>query len=257
MPNYEGLAVGEELQNHFKDLRIVVDNDANVAADGERKFGDWQEGTLIVYTLGSGIGGGVILYIKELNKYYKWQGDTYKGAELGHVTIPTPQGRDTRFCGCGHANCLESHASATAVRDEGARRVLAGLACGIESLILKKIRDDEKVKPHLLSGDMQELVKHIQPLHVNLAAREGDEIALEIEDQTAQALAYGIRNVTQIFDPAIVVLAGAMRNWKDMVNKANNIYQNMLGVVPSVPVGISKLDNAGILGSAAMAFEAL
>jgi len=103
----------------------------------------------------------------------------------------------------------------------------------------------------------QELVNHIEPLHVNLAAREGDEVALELEEQTAQALAYGIRNVTQIFDPVIVVLAGAMRNWKDMVEKAERIYRNMLGVVPPVQVGISKLDNAGILGSAAMAFEAL
>ncbi len=66
MPNYEGLAVGRELQTHFKDLKIATDNDANVAADGERRFGDWPEGTLIVFTLGSGIGGGVILYLKEV-----------------------------------------------------------------------------------------------------------------------------------------------------------------------------------------------
>ena len=55
---------------------------------------------------------------------------------------------------------------------------------------------------------------------------------------------------------AVVVLAGAMRNWKGMVEKAETIYRKMLGVVPVVPVGISQLDNAGIVGSAAMAFEA-
>ena len=84
-----------------------------------------------------------------------------------------------------------------------------------------------------------------------------DQERLPLEDQTAQALAYGIRNVAQIFDPAIVVLTGAMRNWKDMVEKAESIYQKMLGVVPIIPVGISQLDNAGIVGSAALAFEAL
>ena len=259
MPNYEGLAVKEELQKYkqIKALKIVADNDANVAADGERRFGDWPEGTLVVYTLGSGIGGGVILHLKAVNRYFKWQGDTYKGAELGHVTIPPPTGRETRFCGCGHANCLEAHASATAVRDEGARMVLSALSRGKESLILKKIGEDEKVKTKLLSGDPQELVKYIEPLHVNQAARDGDEVALELENQTAQALAYGIRNVTQIFDPAVVVLAGAMRNWKDMVEKAKGIYAKMLGVVPAVPVGVSQLDNAGIVGSAALAFEAL
>jgi len=259
MPNYEGLAVSKELQEYeqFKALKIIADNDANVAADGERRFGNWPEGTLIVYTLGSGIGGGVILHLKEMNRYFKWQGDTCKGAELGHVTIPCPVGRETRFCGCGHANCLEAHASATAVRDEAARMVLSGLSRGEESLILEKVREDEQVRPRLLSGESQELVKYIEPLHVNLAARDGDEVALELEDQTAQALAYGIRNVAQIFDPAIVVLAGAMRNWKGMVEKAERIYRTMLGVVPTVPVGISQLDNAGIVGSAAMAFEAL
>ena len=257
MPNYEGLAVGKELQKHFEDLKIATDNDANVAADGERRFGGWSEGTLVVYTLGSGIGGGVILHLKEMDRYFKWQGDTYKGAELGHVTIPCPVGRETRFCGCGHANCLEAHAAATAVRDEGARMVLSALSRGEESLILKKIKVDEQVKPRLLSGDSQELVKYIQPLHVNLAARDGDMVAIELENQTAQALAYGIRNVAQIFDPAVVVLAGAMRNWSGMVEKAERIYKNMLGVVPTVPVGISQLDNAGIVGSAAMAFEVL
>jgi predicted NBD/HSP70 family sugar kinase len=257
MPKYESFPLKKQLEAHFEDLKIIADNDANVAADGERKFGDWPEGTLVVYTLGSGIGGGVILHLKEMDRYYKWQGDTYKGAELGHVTIPCPAGRGTRFCGCGHANCLEAHAAATAVRDEGARMVLSALSRGRKSLILAKVGEDEKVKSRLLSGDAQELVKHIEPLHVNLAAREGDEVALELEKQTAHALAYGLRNVTQIFDPVIVVLTGAMRNWKDMVEEAERIYQNMLGVVPPVQVGISKLDNAGIVGSAAMAFEAL
>ncbi len=135
--------------------------------------------------------------------------------------------------------------------------VLSALSRGRESLILKKTGEDKKVRPKLLSGEPQELVKYIEPLHVNLAAQEGDDLALELEEQTAQALAYGIRNVAQIFDPAIVVLTGAMRNWRGMVEKAERIYRVMLGVVPAVPIGVSKLDNAGIVGSAAMAFEAL
>lgn len=257
MPNYEGLAVSAQLQEHFKDLKVMADNDANVAADGERRFGDWPEGTLVVYTLGSGIGGGVILHLKELDRYFKWQGDTYKGTELGHVTIPRPTGSETRLCGCGHVDCLEAHASATAVRDAGARMILNALSRGEKSLILNKIGEDEKIKPKLLSGEPQELIKYIEPLHVNLAAQDGDEVALKLEAQTAQALAYGIRNVVQIFDPAVVVMAGAMRNWKNMVEKAENIYQTMLAVVPAAPVGISQLDNAGIVGSAAMAFDAL
>ncbi len=257
MPTYEGLSVSKELKKHFDNLVIVADNDANVAADGERRFGNWPKGTLVAFTLGSGIGGGVILYIKELDRYIKWQGDTYKGAELGHVSIPRPDGRESRLCGCGNIDCMEAHASATAVRDEGARMVLNTLARGKRSLILDKIKNDDNVKPKLLTGEPLELVKYIEPLHVNLAAMEGDEIALKLEEQTAQALAYGIRNVAQIFDPVIIVLAGAMRNWDCMIQKAKSIYENLLGVVPAIPVGISQLDNAGIIGSAALAFESL
>ncbi len=259
MPKYEGLALGVELQEHFRDLKVIVDNDASVAADGERRFGNWPEGTLVVYTLGSGIGGGVILHLKELDRYFKWQGDTYKGLELGHVTIPHPIGSETRLCGCGHVGCLEGYASATAIRSAGTKMILNALSRGEESLILKEIAKDKKIKPQLLSltGDAQELVKYIEPLHVNLAAQNGDKVALELETQVAQALAHGIRNVVQIFDPTVVVLAGGMRKWKNMVEKAEKMYQTMLAVVPVAPVGISQLDNAGIVGSAAMAFDAL
>jgi len=253
MPTYEGLAVRKELQDHFTNIIVAADNDANVAADGERRFGDWQNGTLVAYTLGSGIGGGVIIYIK--GKYFKWQGDTFKGAELGHVSIPLPADRESRICGCGNIDCMEAHASATAVRDEGAKMALAALSRGKKSLIFEKIKNDENIKPKLITGEPLELVKYIEPIHVNLAAKDGDEIAIKLEDQTAQALAYGIRNVAQIFDPAIIVLAGAMRNWKSMIEKAKLTYKELLGVVPTTPVGISKLDNAGIVGSAALAYE--
>jgi len=255
MPTYEGLSVSRELRDEFKNLKVIADNDANVAADGERLFGNWKKGTLVVYTLGTGIGGGVILYIKD--RYIKLQGDTFKGAELGHVSIPVPSGRQSRLCGCGHIDCLEAHASATAVRDESAKMALMALAHGQKSLIFDKIKSDENIKSKLLSGEPQELVKYIEPLHVNLAAKDGDEIALLIEDQTAQALAYGIRNVAQIYDPAIIVLTGAMRKWARMVQKAENIYKNLLGVVPTIEIGVSELENAGIVGSAAMAFDAI
>ena len=255
MPTYEGVSVSGELRDEFKNLKVIADNDANVAADGERRFGNWKKGTLIVYTLGSGIGGGVILCIKD--RYIKWQGDTFKGAELGHVSIPVPSGRTSRLCGCGHIDCFEAHASATAVRDESAKMAMMALAHGKKSLIFDKIKSDEDVKHKLLSGEPQELVKYIEPLHVNLAAKDGDEIALQIEDQTAQALAYGLRNAAQIFDPAIIVLTGAMRKWDRMVQKAEDIYKNLLGVVPTVEIGVSELDNAGIVGSAAMAFDAI
>ncbi len=257
MPTYEGLAVGKILEGSLTGMEVFADNDANVAADGERVFGNWDKGTLVAFTLGSGIGGGVILYIREIDRYVKWRGDTYKGAELGHVSIPVPSGRQSRLCGCGHIDCMEAHASATAIRDEGTKIVLSALAHGKRSLILDKIKEDENIKDRLLSGEPQELVRYIEPLHVNLAAQDGDVIAMMLEDQTAQALAYGIRNVAQIFDPAVIVLAGAMRRWDRMVKRAEHIYNEILGVVPAVKIGVSELENAGIVGSAALAFGSL
>ena len=257
MPKYEGLAVGKLLEEEFKELKIIVDNDANVAADGERQFGGWEDGTIVVYTLGTGIGGGVILFIKEQKRCIKWQGDKFRGAELGHVSIPVPHGRGSRFCGCGHIDCLEAHASATAVREEGKKMVLMALARGKRSLILDKVKSDESLKSKLITREPKELVEYIEPLHVNQSAQEGDEIAIQLEDQTAEALAYGLRNAAQIFDPSIIVLVGAMRKWESMVQKAEFIYRNLLGVVPAVKIGVSKLENSGILGSAGMAFSVL
>jgi glucokinase len=257
MPEYEGLQVGKLLEKEFEELKIIVDNDANVAADGEKQFGGWADGTIVIYTLGTGIGGGVILYIKEQNHYIKWQGDKYRGAELGHVSIPLPSGRGSRFCGCGHLDCFEAHASATAVREEGKKMALMALARGKRSLILDKVKSDKNLASKWITGEPKELVEYIEPLHVNLAAQEGDEIAILLEDQTAQALAYGLRNAVQIFDPTVIVLVGAMRRWERMVQKAEFIYGNLLGVVPYIKIGVSRLENSGILGSAGMAFEAV
>lgn len=254
---HKGLQVGKLLEQEFKTIKIIVDNDANVAADGEKQFGGWADGTIVIYTLGTGIGGGVILYIKEQKRYVKWQGDKFRGAELGHVSIPVPSGRGSRFCGCGHLDCFEAHASATALREEGKKNVLMALARGKRSLILDKVITDKNLSSKLLTCEPKELVEYIEPLHVNLAAQEGDEIALLLEDQTAQALAYGLRNAAQIFDPTVIVLVGAMRRWERMVQKAEFIYRNLLGVVPYVKIGVSRLENAGIIGSAGMAFEAV
>ncbi len=237
MPELNGLALGKVIEGRTG-LPVFVDNDANAAAEGERVFGGWGEAgrNLVIYTLGTGVGGGAIHTHPDTGVTVKITGHKLRGAELGHITIPVPPGRKSRKCTCGHIDCLEAHASATAV---------AKIA-------------EEKVREAAARGEKSS-IKQFDAEHVAKAADEGDSLALRIEEETAHALAEGIRNAVHTFDPAIVVIAGKMgTRWKRMVEKAANKYRGMKSVIPSedVRIEISKLENAGILGAAALAAAA-
>lgn len=233
LPALKGLKLGKAVESRMS-LPTFVDNDANAAAEGERIFGGWGEAdrNMVVYTLGTGVGSGVIHTDPETGVTAKITGHKLRGGELGHVTIPVPPGRKSRNCTCGHHDCLEAHASATAVAKIAEERVGQMTAHGEKSRI-----------------------EHFDAEHVAKAADEGDRLALEIEDETAHALAEGIRNAVHTFDPEIVVIAGKMGiRWKRLVEKAIKKYRAMKNVVPSgdVRIEISRLENAGILGAAAL-----
>lgn len=257
MPGFKGLAIGKVMERQLS-LPTFVDNDANAAVEGERIFGGWGQAAqnILVYTLGTGIGGGVIHTHPKVGISTKITGHKLRGAELGHITISLPPGRGSRRCACGHPDCLEAHASATAVRNIAQERVKKILAQGGKTKIIEMVEKDPALQSlQRLSKSDSEKIKYIEAKHISLAADKGDELALEIEDETAYALAEGIRNVVQAFDPEIVVIAGKMGiGWRRLVEKAIKKYRRMKGVVPSrdVRIQISRLENTGILGAAAL-----
>ena len=105
LPDFEGFPVRDDIERRLG-TKIFLENDANAAALGEKWMGAGREvNDLVLLTLGTGIGGGIISDGKVLH------GQVGMAAELGHMTVD-PSGNP---CGCGNFGCLEKHASATAI----------------------------------------------------------------------------------------------------------------------------------------------
>jgi glucokinase len=105
LPGFDGFPVRDEIQKGLG-TPIILENDANAAALGEKWMGAGRDvDELVLLTLGTGIGGGIIVGGRVLHGYLGMAG------EMGHVTV-VPDGNP---CGCGNTGCLEKHASATAI----------------------------------------------------------------------------------------------------------------------------------------------
>jgi glucokinase len=158
-------------------------NDANAAALGEYWAGAGQGvASLVFFTLGTGVGGGVVIDGKVL------EGRHSHGAELGHVKIEMTQPRQ---CGCGRYGCLEAYASATAV----VKRTHELLN---EEPGPSKLHEHRQRHGELTARDVFE------------AAAAGDELAGRIVEQTAYYLAIGAMNAMHTIDPDMVVFGGGM-----------------------------------------------
>ncbi|MBV9123973.1 MAG: ROK family protein, partial [Planctomycetes bacterium] len=164
-------------------LPTAFQNDANAAAYGEYKAGAGRGmRSLVLFTLGTGIGGGLILDDRIV------EGEHSHGGEIGHILIETSQ---PRRCVCGRRGCLEAYAGATAV----VQRTLEALKQdpGRSSLDSWLHRKDA-----LTARDVFE------------AAAAGDALASKIVEETAFYLAVGAVNLMHTLDPDIVVFGGGM-----------------------------------------------
>jgi glucokinase len=163
-------------------LPVTLDNDANCATLGEWWLGAGR-GTrnMIGITIGTGIGGGLILD-GEL-----YHGSTDVAGEVGHMTVET-QGR---HCTCGNYGCLEAYASGTAIA-ERAREAL--------------VHDGGSLMLALVEGNPAAITAQT----VFAAAIRRDPLALEVVRETARFLGTGVANLLNIFNPEVVVLAGGV-----------------------------------------------
>ena len=154
-------------------------NDANAAALGELWQGSGKGYENVVFvTLGTGVGGGIIVNGKLL------RGGHGAGGEIGHVKVNPDE---TESCGCGKKGCLEQYASATGVV-RTARRILAA------SEKPSSLRDYEKVTSKAIFDE----------------AKKGDELANEIVDEFGRMLGYGLATISCVCDPDIFVIGGGV-----------------------------------------------
>ena len=163
-------------------LPAVLDNDANCAVLGEWWMGAARGSrNAIGITIGTGIGGGIII-----------DGQLFHGAsdcagEIGHITIDT----EGRRCKCGNYGCLEAYASGPNI----ALRAVEEIKAGAESRLATYV-----------GGDLRQVTAQT----VYQAAHDGDDLALEVVNDTAKFLGTGIANLLNIFNPEVVVVCGGV-----------------------------------------------
>lgn len=206
----------------------TLDNDANCAT-----YGEWWLGagrgvdTLVGLTLGTGIGGGIVLN-GEL-----FHGVSDAAGEIGHMTINFAG----RRCKCGNYGCLEAYASGPNI----AARAVEGIEAGTPSILVE-----------LVEGDLGRLTA----AHVSEAALLGDAHAHEVMQETAKLLGVGVANVVNALNPGAVVIAGGVTRAGDHLFEPLRAEVRRRAFRPAadacriVPAELP--DTAGVVGAAAV-----
>ena len=170
--------VKKELEN-LTGWQVVVGNDANVAALGEMwKGGGAGYKNLIMVTLGTGVGGGIIVDGKVV------AGFDGAGGEIGHITV---NAHEKEQCNCGQYGCLEQYASATGV-------------VRVAKRTLEKTSEDTALRNHadLTAKDVFD------------EAKAGDKVALEVVDEVCGILGAALSNIACVVNPEIIVIGGGV-----------------------------------------------
>ncbi|MGA2796016.1 MAG: ROK family protein [Thermoguttaceae bacterium] len=169
--------------SHHCGLPVTFANDADAAAYGEFWVGSGREfHSMVLFTLGTGIGSGIIIGDLCL------AGEHSHGGECGHTIINFSP--DARLCGCGQRGHLEAYTSATAV----IKRTREALDAGRSSSLAADLKRGQELTPLLVA-------RH---------AENADQLSLDIVMETARFLGVGITNVMHTLDPNGILLGGAM-----------------------------------------------
>lgn len=222
--------------------RVVTGNDANLAALGEYRFGSGKNSAscLVLLTVGTGIGGGVVLGPSSIMGRSEGTlvllGGNQGGVELGHMII---QG-DGLDCNAGSYGALEAYCQRDAIVKRAVNRLGRGRASILNDLCE---RDYSKLTPRMVSE----------------AADQGDELAKQVWNEVGTFLGIGIASCINIFAPKIVAIGGQIaRADEHLLGPARIAARD--AAIPSLfadceIVRAEQIDDAGILGAAALALR--
>ena len=228
IPVLNGRNLANEMQAQFG-VPVFIENDANVAALGEKWIGAGKEfSDFVLFTLGTGIGGGIIKDNRLLSV----------AAEIGHMAIQT----NGQKCFCGSSGCLETHASARAI----VSKVTSALEKGRESML----RQLHGGNPYRLAAE-----------DIFKMSLEGDSLAREILKDAGKCLGIGIANIINILSPQAIIIAGGLVGaWDIYIMEAikeasKRAFHELFDRVKIIPSSLG--DDAGIIGSAGLVFQGL
>jgi len=230
---WKNIPIKSILSKRLKGIPVFVDNDANAASIGEATWGAARGSKNIVcITLGSGLGGGVIID----GKVYR--GRSYSAAELGHICID----RNGPKCNCGSNGCFEAFVgNSYMVKD-----------------VIKKIKSGKKTQLLALADNK---LSNITPKLLDKAAQLGDKFSAEIWNEMGRNVGIGLSSIINIFNPEIIVIGGG-------VSKASkHIFSSIKKTIRERSMEIFRkglkinrakfVENAGVVGAAALAVKEL
>jgi len=224
LPGWRNVPVVERLRA-ATGMNVVMENDANCAALGEFVCGAGRGvRNLVLLTLGTGIGGGIILDGR------LWRGSNENAGEIGHQIVQL----DGRPCNCGQRGCLEAYASASQTAARAVEAIRSGQASVLRALV-------DGGRP-LTSEDVVQ------------ASQAGDELARRVWEETCRYLAVSCLNIQHGWAPDCIVLAGGMSGAGELLRRPileamDKLASKLLGPLPDVR--LARLGNdAGFIGAA-------
>ncbi len=207
-------------------LPVEIENDANCGALAEARLGAGSgSNNLIWITIGTGIGGGIIIDGNLI------QGAGFAGGEIGHMTMK----KNGPVCGCGNKGCLEALAAGPAI----IHQIRKAINSGTQTVILKMIDNDlNKITVGIASN----------------AADTGDSLSLKVLNRAGEYLGIGVANLDNILNPEVIILGGGVMEAAGhrLLKIIKNTVQNRaLSVAKNnLRIELSKLGNdAGLIGA--------
>lgn len=233
MPGWDQFPIVEYLKERWPDSLVIVDNDVNIMALGEFTKQERRDRKNIIFIkIGTGIGAGIIL-----------NGEIYRGSsgcagDIGHICVD----KNGPICPCGNRGCLEVLAGGTAIAERAMRAVMEE-----KSSVLKKYM--EKNDGVLTAKE------------VGLAAKEGDEISIEIIRDSGRLIGEVLALLVNFYNPGRIVIGGGVSKFGNLL--LASIRQAVLKrslplATKDLPIVFSSiLDDAGVLGAMNLALDQL
>ncbi|HHV63016.1 MAG TPA: ROK family protein [Firmicutes bacterium] len=236
LPNFPGKWEGVRLKSLLEaalGLPVYVINDARATTLAEKRLGAGKSvDSLVLATVGTGIGGGVVV-----------NGDLYLGAdggagEVGHIIVE-PGGI---LCGCGNRGCLEAYASGPAM-----------VAMAIRAIV----QQNDTLIRDLVEGDLNK----VTPKVIAEAAGKGDRVAIDVIEKAAEYIGIALSSAATTINPQMIVIGGGVAQAGErLINKIREVIHARVHIVPGEKIQVVPAElgpDAGMIGAALWAKERL